>query len=262
MELPLDLWYSAIRHRYSHRTYNGEQLGNDTLGILEELCGKFRPFRGVRAIILRSPPKGVYKGIIGSYGEIKNAPHLAAIIGEIPVPEVQEAAGYLGEGIILQATSMGLRTCWIGGFFRPEALEQAIELGENEEILAITPIGYGGNKKSTRDRVMSLAIRSQRRKPLEKLLTHSDTVLSPWTKQALEAARLAPSAANRQPWRFTVDSESIIVSTSKGTSYSRISKRLDCGIAMLHLELGARAYGAKGKWELLSAPYVAKYSIS
>jgi hypothetical protein len=262
MDLPFDLWYNAIKHRYSQRTFNGEKLSADSLGILEELCDKFRPFRGVRAIILKSPPKGVYKGIVGSYGEIKNAPHLAAIIGDVSILEVQEAAGYLGEGIILQATSMGLHTCWIGGFFRPKVLEQSVEIGEKEKILAITPIGYGVNKKSTRDRVMSLAIRSHRRKPLEKLLTQSESTLSPWMKQALDAARLAPSAANRQPWRFAVDSESIIISTSKGNSYSGISKRLDCGIAMLHLELGARAYGVRGRWELLSAPYVAKYTLS
>jgi len=93
---------------------------------LERLCEEFRPFKGVRAEIVRTPPEGVFKGIIGSYGKIRNAPHIAVVIGDASIPEVQEAAGYLGEGIILDATSLGLHTCWIGGFFRPERIERII----------------------------------------------------------------------------------------------------------------------------------------
>lgn len=261
MDIPYKSWYAAIPQRHSQRTYNGKRLSNESLDHLENLCEKFRPFAGVRAVIIRETPQGVYKGIVGSYGEIQNAPHLAAFIGDMSVPEVQEAAGYLGQGVILEATSMGLQTCWIGGFFRPETLEHTLGLGEKERILSITPIGYGVSKKSTRDKVMSFAIRSHRRKPLEKMVTNSSKEFTPWSRTALEAARLAPSAANRQPWRFTVKTDSIIVSTSKARGVSRISRRLDCGIAMLHLELGARVKGKQGEWELLSAPEVAKYSI-
>jgi nitroreductase len=261
MDIPYESWYAAIPQRHSQRTYSGQRLSNESLDRLEDLCERFRPFRGVRAVIIRETPQGVYKGIVGSYGEIRNAPHLAAFIGDMSVPEVQEAAGYLGEGVILEATSLGFQTCWIGGFFRPEALEQVLEFGEKEKILSITPIGHGKRKKSTRDKVMSFAIRSHRRKPLEKLLTNSSKELTPWSRTALEAARLAPSAANRQPWRFAVEADSITVSTGKARGISRISRRLDCGIAMLHLELGAKAKGKQGDWELLSAPDVAKYSI-
>jgi hypothetical protein len=40
-----------------------------------------------------------------------------------------------------------------------------------------------------------------------------------------------------------------------------ISKRLDCGIAMLHIEVAALDCGVKGKWELLEAPRVAKFTV-
>ncbi|MFW9803658.1 MAG: nitroreductase family protein [Candidatus Thorarchaeota archaeon] len=262
MDIPFESWYQAISTRRSIRTYNGQCLDTEVLEHLESLCEEFRPFRGVRASIVRDPPEGVFKGIIGSYGEIKNAPHLAAFIGDISVSEVQEATGYLGEGIILEATRMGLQTCWIGGFFRPERLERALDLEKNEKILAITPIGHGVRKKSTRDKFMSLAIRSRRRKPLEKLITNSTMNLPSWSKTALKAARLAPSAANRQPWRFTVEANSITVRREEVKGISRISRRLDCGIAMLHLEVGAMAHGVKGTWELLPEPFVARFSIN
>ncbi|MHA2118538.1 MAG: nitroreductase family protein, partial [Candidatus Thorarchaeota archaeon] len=104
MNIPIESWYEAISQRHSQRTYNGQRLSNESLERLESLCENFRPFSGVRSGIVRNPPKGVFKGIVGSYGEIKNAPHLAAFIGDTSFQEVQEATGYLGEGVILEAT--------------------------------------------------------------------------------------------------------------------------------------------------------------
>jgi len=67
-------------------------------------------------------------------------------------------------------------------------------------------------------------------------------------KKALEAARLAPSAVNRQPWRFFLGENAIAVSLDKVRDTDKISRRLDCGIAMLHLELGARHSGVAANW--------------
>jgi hypothetical protein len=40
-----------------------------------------------------------------------------------------------------------------------------------------------------------------------------------------------------------------------------VSKRIDCGIAMLHLEMGLLAQGIHGAWEFLEPPQVAKFVI-
>jgi hypothetical protein len=42
----------------------------------------------------------------------------------------------------------------------------------------------------------------------------------------------------------------------------RYPKALDCGIAMLHFELGALTNGGVGGWELLEAPDVARYHLA
>jgi hypothetical protein len=47
---------------------------------------------------------------------------------------------------------------------------------------------------------------------------------------------------------------------SKGPEGS-ISRRVDCGIAMLHFEVGARLMGGVGVWEMLEAPEVARYRV-
>jgi hypothetical protein len=80
-----------------------------------------------------------------------------------------------------------------------------------------------------------------------------------WIKTSLEAARLAPSAINRQPWGFEVGKDSITVYIRTVTPDFNVSKRLDCGIAMLHIEVAALNYGIKGSWELLPAPQIARF---
>ena len=69
---------------------------------------------------------------------------------------------------------------------------------------------------------------------------------------AVETARLAPSAVNRQPWRFRFDAGALVIARDNAVEFPRVSKRLDCGIAMLHAELGARATGVHGAWRDLS----------
>jgi len=69
---------------------------------------------------------------------------------------------------------------------------------------------------------------------------------------------VAPSAMHRQPWRFRLEDGALIVASS-GVQTPRLSLRLDCGIAMLHAELGARGAGCDGAWEALTAPDVARW---
>jgi nitroreductase len=257
MDLPLDSWYQAIFQRHSRRTYADRLPEEDKIARLEWVCREFKPFPGARAEFVRRRPNLVFKGLIGSYGRVTGAPHYAAFIGDMSSPNAQEITGFIGEGIILEATALGLNTCWVGGFFRPERVREHIELAENEEILSVTPVGYAVERKDSAEKLITGFIRSYQRKPVSELI--EGTIQSPWMGKALEAAHLAPSAINRQPWRFRFEERAIVVSVDSSWSSSPISKRLDCGIAMLHLELGARAAGIHGQWEFLRPPAVARF---
>jgi hypothetical protein len=82
-----------------------------------------------------------------------------------------------------------------------------------------------------------------------------------WARRALPAVQIAPSAMNRQPWRFALDGDGSTLDLSyEGDVGIRVTKRLDCGIAMLHAELGAATHGAPGTWELLGSPDVARFT--
>jgi nitroreductase len=258
MELPVDSWYDAIFLRHSHRQYSGEKPEDDVTGKIEKVCNEFRPFPGARAVLVRDSGKDVFKGAVGEFFyKVKETPFYITFIGDMDTSNVHAVTGYFGEGIILEATALGLNTCWVGGFYRRDGVLKQVNLERSERILGITPVGY------SRDSAARVGVSSKpyRRKNLDKLVTKGDIDSKQWIRPALEAVRIAPSAANRQPWRFEIGEDTITILSNSERKDFRVSRRLDCGIAMLHLELGARSLGVVGKWEFLKHPRVARYSF-
>ena len=258
MDIPVDSWFDAIHLRHSQRRYSGGKPDEEIADRLDLVCNDFRPFSGARAVLVREPGEDVFKGIIGSYFKVTDAPYYVAFIGDMREPTVQEVTGHLGEGIILEATALGLNTCWVGGFFRRDAVAKQIDLQNNEQVLAVTPIGYS---KDEVDRV-GISTKVHKRKNLNRLIVNGNFEGNSWTKPAIEAARLAPSAVNRQPWKLEIEEGSIMVSADNRRLDFGVSRRLDCGIAMLHIELGALSTGVHGKWEFLEHPSIAIYRIN
>jgi len=264
MDIPFAGWHAAIHIRRSRRRYNSIPLAPVQLARLQTVCREFRPYPQARAELITKSPDEVLRGVVASYGKVKGAPSLIAFIGDIDDPYVNEKIGYTGEGIILEAMAMGLGTCWVGGsmFFRRGVAESIVGAGEKERVFAVTPVGYAIKGLSLGERVQTAFGVFHRRKPLAEMVSGLDEKEWPvWIKSALAAARLAPSAVNRQPWRFHVEPNSITVSVDSSLVEWGISKRLDCGIAMLHIEVAALDCGAKGQWELLGAPQVARFTV-
>lgn len=122
---------------------------------------------------------------------------------------------------------MGLGTCWVSGLFKPEIVRRQIELAENEQVYAVIPVGYTRDRYSMEEKIMVRFVAADKRKSLNELCKGRFREGWPeWIKSALECARLAPSAVNRQPWRFTVNEDAIKVSV---VGYgSEESEHLDC----------------------------------
>ncbi len=263
MDIPHERWYEAIQHRRSRRRYLQRTIPRGLLQRLKTLCEDFRPFEGARAELVDRTPDDVLKGIVGNYGKIKGAQAFVAFVGDMNNPHVQERVGYTGEGIVLEATSLGLGTCWVGGFYKPEVAASYAMAAAHEKVLAVTPLGYTRETWSFEEKAMSGFGTSHRRKDIIELTSGTDQNEWPrWVTEALEAARQAPSAVNRQPWRFRVGPGSITVSVDNLNDSYHISKRLDCGIAMLHIDIASRRRGVTGEWEFLDPPEVARWRIS
>ena len=254
---PSSSWRQAIVIRTSRRSFHGRAVEEAKLDRIERLCEDFRPFPSARAELVRRSPGTVFRGFIGSYGSITGALHYLAFIGDEGKPAVEEGVGYTGEGIILEAALLGLGTCWVSGFFRQDAAKRDVALGPGERIYAVSPLGYAERERTAKDRIYSALAGSEKRKALSEIVSGSAPL--PWQSAAVEAARLAPSATNRQPWRFILTPGAITVRMDGSKGSGRYPKRLDCGIAMLHLEVGALASGIKGKWTILPSPDVARF---
>ena len=263
MEISFSTWNAAIEKRRSRRRFNPDlPIASETLAALEKVCNQFTQFSGARSRLVTESYDSIFKGVIGSYGKVKGTQTFIAFIGDMDDKFVQEKVGYTGEAIILEATALGLNTCWVAGFFRPEVVTSLIEVNKSEQVLAVTPVGYAQEHESWEEKLMSRFGRSHNRLPLSRLVRGLPEEQWPnWVNKSLEAARLAPSAVNRQPWGFNVHNDGITVFVRTGGPEFNVSKRLDCGIAMLHLEVAAGSSGCKGEWEFLPSPQVARFNI-
>lgn len=260
MELPVESWYRALKARHSRRQYVSTPIAPEMLERLAEYCRHFRPFEGVRGVLVRQMGEDIFKGLVGAYGKIKGPSAYLAFLGHKEVEGIEELVGYLGEGLILEATAQGLSTCWVAGFFDPWIAAREVKPEAKEKIFAVTPLGYAAGECSREEKIISAFVRSRRRKVLAQISRRRKGKEWPyWALAGLEAARLAPSAANRQPWSFSLDQRGVLLSMNKPGGNNHFSKRLDCGIAMLHFEVAARANGVAGTWELLPSPDVARY---
>lgn len=102
--------------------------------------------------------------------------------------------------LTIEAEAMKLATCWVAGFFRRKVVESLFRIGNNERVMAVTPIGYATKRLSLEEKIMTGFGLTHKRKKLSGLVAGLDEPEWPeWIKVSLESARLAPSAVNRQP---------------------------------------------------------------
>jgi hypothetical protein len=261
MKIPFTRWYPAIGIRESRRYFNPKQpLSGDILSNLKKTCEEFHPFPEARVELISETPDKIFNFIFGSYSIIRNPSAALVFIGDMRQSHVHEAVGYTGEAAVLEATALGLGTCWVAGFFSPAVVKQQLHLADYESILAVSPLGYSPFKKTLGEKTLKGFARHRKRKPLTELVSGlAEKDWHPWIQPALEAARIAPSATNRQPWRFNIQNNSITISTDSSKLDFKVSKRLDCGIAMLHLEISALNSNIHGRWDFLDPPSIARF---
>ncbi len=217
-------WHKAADARRAVRRYTAaptpEQLKR--LGDFSRLIS----YQGVRVLLMQGP---------GLPGSISGTDVYAAVIGSKAAPA--ELEGYVGEAMVLEATSMGLGSCWLG-MYNKAAIKAAIKLAPEESIHCILALGQCAAQTPT-----------HKRKPLSKTSGLSDAeigALPAWQQSALRCAAIAPSAVNWQQWKFVVTPNQIEVAES-GNMFGYGA--MDRGIAMLHIAAGALAVGVKGTWK-------------
>lgn len=252
-----DRWYAAVAERRSRRAFDGSRPDEGKLDLIEAVVEGFRPFDDVRVVLVRDAPDTFFTGFIGSYGKVTGARTALVFIADSSSLTCSEHLGYTGEGVLLEANALGLETCWIAGSFSRSAVASSTTLGPNEIIRAISPVGHALRQPSPTERRLYGAAKPKKRRSLEEIAP-GHAGWPRWAVAGIESAQVAPSAINRQPWRFRMEQDSVVVSAA-AASIPMAPPRLDCGIAMLHFELGARSEGCDGVWEPLHGRDVARW---
>lgn len=220
----------AISVRSACRAFSSEGISAGQRERLEkavEQCGRRSGLR----LRLVCGEADAFAAVSKSWGRIRGADSYFLLAGPAGDGDLEEKCGYYGEELALTAESMGLRTCWVGGTYRREACLRHTE--EDEELVCVIAVGLPAPGWERRCREA---------KPLEELAANLEDAPE-WFLHGMEAVRLAPSAMNRQGYRFTFRRDgSARVRLSGAGSFALV----DLGIAKRHFELGA--HGGEWTW--------------
>jgi hypothetical protein len=116
-----------------------------------------------------------------------------------------------------------------------------------ERLVAVSPIGYSSENYNLTRHFISKLFPHRDRKSVKELCPDGyDPDWPGWVKNAIKLGSYAPSRLNRQPWRFYYGDKKLVVDCKGEPS---AYKRLECGIALLHLEIGALDGRTSGKIE-------------
>ena len=215
-------FYNAIYNRKSIRKYRKEPVESSKLNDLSKFIEGLTPlYEDIKTEI-----------VILSEKDIKlllpiKSPHYVAIYSEAKDGYLPNA-GFMLQQVDLYLSANGIGACWLG-----MGLPQKESASRNGLEFVITlAFGYAEdplNRQNTAE---------FKRKSLSEI---SDVK---GAEDLLEAARLAPSASNTQPWNFSGSADCIIISRKlpnilKAAMYGKFN-RIDIGIAMCHLWIAAQ----------------------
>ena len=260
MDIPSPI--ETIKQRISCRSFDGRPLDDKTKNQLraffrENTRGPFgNPLR-FELVDLTEAERAELKSL-GTYGVVKGASlYIAGAVTR--GARAMEDYGFGMERNILFATTLGLGTCWLGGTLNRAGFARKIALTPDEQMPAISPVGYSAEKRSLTDRAFRFMAKSDRRKPWEELF-FDDRPGNPLVKEsagafgeALESVRIGPSASNRQPWRIVREGATYHFFLQRTPGYDKMLgeirlQEVDMGIAMCHFELAAGELGVRGSW--------------
>ena len=206
----------------------------------------------------RRPGTALFTGLIGGYGKVTGTPLAAAFVGRAPsggdVPDdVQAAAGYLGEGLHPRGHAPRARHVLDRRVVRPRRRRRpggpgARRAGGRGHAPGLSHVAAGRAASAccapwSRRRRASASRRSRR--------ASSTATGRSGRSRPCRPPGWRPSGANRQPWRFRLDGDSLVLGRAEKLYWTA---PIDFGIARLHVELGAQHEGVSGTWTMLAEP--------
>lgn len=236
-------WIEAVEYRTSRRVYVDKILEVKNLYKLEKLIEEINRESNLNFQLVEDC-SALFRGFSASYGMIKGLNSCIALVGSKKIEDVKNKVGYYGEMLVLEATSMNLGTCWIGGTYNKKECRKYINIKNDEELICVIAVGNVLENKSIREKVISKV--NSNKKTFDQILLEKDTKSIPnWVKNGIDFVIKSPSALNKQLYKYSFKKEIVEAST---TAENHGFEEVDLGISMLHFELGASKKNHIGKW--------------
>lgn len=209
--------YSSIFTRKSTRNFASSPLSEEKLDEIKAFIETVKPLLPDAKITYKLVGPEEIKGM-----GVPKAPHYFLIYGE-EQPLRNTCAGYLFQHVDLFLFAQGLASRWVG-MIKPKSSDPNFIIG----------MVFGEPEKTEKR-----TLKDFDRKSLKEISEGKD--------ERLEAARLAPSGLNGQPWYFIARNGAIFVYRQKkinglpGMMYKLTD--LDVGIALCHLAVATEKSG-------------------
>ena len=172
-----------------------------------------------------------FNGLAKSYGMFSGVRSLIVMKGDKKDVNMEEKIGFMGEHIVLEATRLHLGTCWVGASF--DKNNPIFDIGEDEKMVCVVPVGNVQPDKTVREKFIR-RMSHGKTKPQEHFYI-ADAVLPDWFLKAIAAVQVAPSAVNRQKYKF-IFANGAVEAVSNDTSQFAM---IDLGIAKAHFVIAA-----------------------
>ncbi|MDY0289695.1 MAG: nitroreductase family protein [Sphaerochaeta sp.] len=235
-------YLAAIEARSSRRAYTTEPIATEKAAYLQDRITTINSESGLSIAWLEDGSKAFTA--MKSYGMFKNVGSVMVMKGPETTPDLFERIGYYGQLLVLEATALGLGTCWVAGTYDKNSDLFSLEKGE--KLVAVISVGNVPQEQTLKERVISRTVR-RKTLPLQAFYT-AEGEAPQWFVEGIKAVQKAPSAVNSQRVRFQYAKEGVTATVPGNWATDPI----DMGIAKLHFSLavgGRFAFGSQGTCE-------------
>jgi len=226
----MDNFLNAIEKRSSRRKYLPMAIEESDVETLQAFISELNDKKNIKMRLILDNGDA-FNGFRKSYGMFSGVRNYIALIGDKTDALALEKLGYFGERLVLQATMLGLGTCWVGGTF--DRTSYPFELSKGESVVCAITVGNVLPERSVKEKLI-YTITHRKSKTMEQMVI-SDEPVPEWFLTGIQSVQKAPSAVNRQPVMFTYKGGIVTASVKDimGEGFA-----LDLGIAKLHFEFG------------------------
>ncbi len=230
-------WHAASFVRFSTRKYMDIPIHDSDKTAIDAMAVRINQFQDdIRIVPVYSSSPDLFESF--GYTKLSGVPAFLAIFGNTK-KNADVKAGFYGEAMCLFLTQRNLKTCWVSGSIKKQKLGDYVAMESGERFLTSIAFGYG------EERTLETIEARRKRKPLENLF--EGNFPDERYEKLMVCVQNAPSAINRQPWRYTTEKTHLAVKKPRIPG-GPFPEALDIGISMLHASCGAMTQGIPGVW--------------